>query len=81
MGASLRDLDEQGAEPIGQGHIRTQPNLILGGEGGEVDRVPDRAIAQVIPDAHRRLDTHQLLRFHGRRGDVRGGDHLWQAHQ
>ena len=81
MGTALRDLDEQGAEPIGEGHIRTEPNLILGGERREVDRVPDRAVPQEIADAHRGLDADELLCLDGGRGDVRGRDHLRQADQ
>ena len=47
----------------------------------EVHRVSNDAVAQVVTDGRRRLDTNQLLRFAGGRRDVRRRDHRQPVRQ
>ena len=69
------------ARRIGQPNPGLQPLQFVGMHRREVDGVADDAVAQEVADGGGRVEADQLLRFLGRRGDVRRRDDLRQLRE
>ena len=73
IGASVSWPSER-AELFGQRHERLQPRRFLGGDRGEVDRVADRAVQQVVRHLLGHLQRDVLLRLGGGGAEMRRAD-------
>ncbi len=78
LDARRAHLRRERAQLIGQPNPRLQPLQLVGVDRRKVHGVAHDAVAQEVADRGGRVDADELLRFLGRRRDVRRRDHLRQ---
>src|SRR6266478_7808261 len=80
-GARLRRLRNQRAEALGQLEIGPHAPILIGGKRGQVHRVSNDAIREVVLDLHRHLRADFFLGLGSRARDVRRGNEIGEPNE
>src|SRR5262245_55640218 len=81
LDAGLRELARKQAKLFGEFHPGPQPRRLLGADAGEVDRIGNRPLEQVVRHLFGDLQGDIFLRLAGGGAQMRRADHIRQAEQ
>ena len=77
----VRELRDERAQLFAELEVRLELLVLLGRNGGHVDRVLHRSADQIIAQLFGDARAHDVLRFFGRARDVRRGNHIGMLDQ
>ena len=75
------ELADQAAQLLGDRHIGLELGRFLRRQAGDVERIGDAAVEQIVGQLFGDLQRHIDLRFIGRRTQMRGADEVGRAEQ